>query len=760
MEFEDSRRNSNLPVIISFVFTFFFFLVGLIIDLITNDKEIYSFQSFLNILIENKVLLILLAQVILIPVSLVFYLRIISKIQEKIGKKIASQETKNRIVTEYIGHLIDENYDEELEVLDNKDILKKSLTNLRNTLKTNKQIVEKQRTEDEKRNWHAEGHARFGEILRNNNDFEKLAFNVVKELTDYVGAIQGGFFHLEEENGNKFFNLIAFYAYGRKKYADKTTPWGKGLIGTAAREQKTIHMENIPNGYVSVTSGLGKTNPNQLIVAPMVSEGELFGVLEITSLNEFTEDHINFIEKVAGNTASTLSTVRMNLQTSQLLKESKEQAQALASQEEEMRQNMEELKATQEEAARQAERFLRLENTVNHTMIRAEYNIDGILLYANTNFLKKLEYTSNSQVEGKHISMFLSKKDEEWFNNIWKNLSQGGRHFEGYMKHVSKSGKDLWTMATYTCIRDENGEAERILFLALDTTEQKKISLNLEGFVEAVNRSSIKIEFDTTGNIKTFSELFLYLFKYSEKEVAGLNVMDLIDPLELETFGKKWENIVNGMNFEGQFKVKSNEGKECWIQGAFSCVYNMYGEVEKVIFIGHDITNQKFMEIEFKNQNEILKKQEALLRESEKELSRKLREAKLEMQEQFKEIENNKIRNERTLEGALDAIIQTSKDNKIIFYNKAAELLLGYKKEEVLNKNVGILFSEDTAINDSFVSKYIQPGDSKLVGVRTEIKMLTKDSNELSVLILLSKAQVEKEITYTAFIQTIEVELF
>lgn len=755
-----SRRGSNWPVIISIISTVFIFLSGAVIELLSNDLDIESFATFIQIVFANNLLIILFIQIFIIPAAVFFYERVHFNNLFNAENKIRTQELKNRSITDYIGHLIEEKYEEELTDLEDKDVLKRPLINLRDTLKTNKEIVDEQRNADEKRNWYAEGYAKFGEILRNNSDFEKLAFNIIKELTTYVGAIQGGFYHLEESMGDKYFDLVAFYAYGRKKYADKQVAWGKGLIGTAARERKTIHMDNLPDGYISVTSGLGHANPSQLVVVPLISEGEIFGVLEITSLSQFSEDHVAFIEKVAENTASTLSNVRMNLRTSQLLEESKEQAQALASQEEEMRQNMEELKATQEEAARQAERFLKLENTVNHTMIRAEYTISGMLIYANTNFLKKLEYTSNSQVEGKHISMFISKKDEEWFKKIWENLSSGGKHFEGYMKHVTRSGKDLWTLATYTCIRDDNGEAERILFLALDTTEQKKLSLNLEGFVDAVNRSSINIEFDTNGNIRQFSESFLYLFKYNDKEVSGLNIMDLIDQLELETFGKKWENIVNGMNFEGQFKVRTKEEKESWMQGAFSAVFNMYNEVEKVIYIGHDITSQKLMEIEFKNQNEILKKQEKMLRESEKELSRKLREAKIEMQEQFKEIENIKIRNERTLEGALDAIIQTTGENKIIFYNKAAESLLGFTREEIIGKDISILFAKKEIENNDFVGKYAQTGDTKLVGMRTEVKMKPKSGEELSVLILLSKALVDKELTFTAFIQTIEVELF
>lgn len=756
----ESNRDNSWPVVLSVITTVVILMFGLIIVSIENADLIINFRSLLGLIISNKFLWILTAQLVVLPVITYVVAKRSGDYIHNLEAILEEQRNKAKSVTNYVDNLIQGDYSIEFDSEQEQDNLNKSLTKLRDTLKSNKEIVDKQRKEDENRNWHAEGHAKFGEILRDNTDFEKLAFRVIKELTEYCGAIQGGFYHLEGEDQERFFNLMAFYAYGRKKYADKKLPWGKGLIGTAAVEKKTIHMNNLPDGYIAVTSGLGQANPDEIVVCPLVFEGELFGVLEIASIETFDTDKVKFIEKVAESTASTISTVRMNMRTKHLLTESKEQAQTLASQEEEMRQNMEELKATQEEAARQADRFLRLENTVNHTMIRAEYNMDGILLYANLNFLNKLDYSSNSQVEGKHISMFISRKDEEWFNRIWSGLSEGGRHFEGYMKHVTKSGKDLWTMATYTCVRDDEGDAERILFLALDTTEQKKISLNLEAFQDAVSRSSINVEFDTNGNLTTYSDSFLYLFKYTAKEAASLNISDLIDPLELENFNKKWENIVNGMNFEGNFKVRTKNEEESYLQGAFSAVYNQYGEVDKVILIGHDLTSQKFMEIEIKSQNDTLKKQEKLLRENEKELSRKLREAKLEMQEQFKEIEAIKIRNERTLEGALDAIVQTSNDNKIIFYNQAAEKLLNYAKKDVIGQDVSMFFSKEALQESDFVERYTKNKGEKLVGMRTEIKIKPKDNDELSVLCLLSKAQVDNEITYTAFIQTIEVELF
>ena len=71
-----------------------------------------------------------------------------------------------------------------------------------------------------------------------------------------------------------------------------------------------------------------------------------------------------------------------------------------------------------------------------------------------------------------------------------------------------------------------------------------------------------------------------------------------------------------------------------------------------------------------------------------------------------------------------------------------------------------VLFDPETIKETDFLKKYIAKSDIKEVGVRKEIKIKTKEGLEIPVLILLSKAQVEGENTYTAFIQTIEVELF
>jgi PAS domain S-box-containing protein len=763
MKIDESNRKEIITnqTIVAFLIGLIISFIAISIDLITRDLEL-TISSVITIIRTNPVQWVLVA----FPIVTGLYIFVlITKYVNELFHAHASLDKyaeKEQKVKRFMQALIKNDFSTDFEISSKDDIVGNTLNTLKTTLKENREKEEKRRKEDELRNWMAESHAKFGEILRaDNDDMDKLAFNVISELTRHLNAIQGGFYLLnDDKEEEKYFDLIAFYAYNRKKYANQQLKWGEGMVGTCAIEKSTIYMKEMPEDYVRITSGLGEANPDTLLLIPLKTEEDLYGVLELASLNKFEQHQIEFAEQLALSIATTFSTLRTNVKTAKLLEETKLQAEALSSQEEEMRQNMEELQATQEEAARQSKEFINLSNTVNHTLIRAEYSTEGILTYANTKFINKLEYQGNSEVEGKHISIFIGQKDEEWFNDIWKSLANGGRHFEGYMKHITKNGKDLWTMATYTCVRDENGEVDRILFLGLDTTEQKKLSLNLEAIVDAVNRSGLKVEFDVNGNILEYSEGFLNIFKYKPKDVAKLNVFDLIDNNELEIFNKKWENIINGMGFQGQFKVLAADKKEKWIRATFSAVYDMYGSVDKVILIGQDITYEKQMEFETKEQADQLKKQEKQLREYGKDLSTKLTETRNEIKEQFKEIEKMKLRNERTLEGALDAIITINADHKIEFFNRAAEQMWGYTKKEVMGNDVHMLFDSDTIQNNEFVKQYVGFGDNKIIGERKEIKICDKDGNIKPVLILLSKADVENERTYTAFIQNIEVELF
>ena len=166
------------------------------------------------------------------------------------------------------------------------------------------------------------------------------------------------------------------------------------------------------------------------------------------------------------------------------------------------------------------------------------------------------------------------------------------------------------------------------------------------------------------------------------------------------------------------------------------------------------------MEIETKEQTERLKIQEEMLRKNEVELNRKLREAKEAIKNQFKEIEKVKIRNKKTLEGFLDAIITTDQDGLVQFFNHAAEELFGVDKADVLGQSIRILFPPDATDKDEFLAAYLDPQKEAITGERREITITKNDGEEVNVLMLLTEAKIGRETTLTAFIQNISVDLF
>ncbi len=249
------------------------------------------------------------------------------------------------------------NYNSKFNPLSEDDVIGNSLLRMRDDLKSAAIEEAKRKLEDEHRNWASSGIAKFSDILRKNNDqLDILSYNIISNLVQYLEANQGGIFIINDNDiGHIYIEMLACYAYNHKKYLQKNLEMGEGLVGRCIKERETIYLTDIPNDYIKIKSGLGKANPKSLLLVPLAMNEYVFGVIELASFLEIQPYQIEFVEKIADSIASTLSTVKINIQTTKLLEQSRIQAEELASQEEEMRQNMEELRATQEQSSRKEE---------------------------------------------------------------------------------------------------------------------------------------------------------------------------------------------------------------------------------------------------------------------------------------------------------------------------------------------------------------------------------------------------------------------
>jgi len=668
-----------------------------------------------------------------------------------LSERIRQETDKNEEIKRFINSLIAGELQSSVELVLTDQTLSETLNELKDSLTRNRKMERQRRLDERQRNWISEGLAEFGDILRKHSlEMETMTYAVISGLVRYLEANQGALFLAREEKEEHYLEMVACHAYDRKKFPGKRVAWGDGLIGAAAVEKKGYYTDKISDGYLSITSGLGKANPKYLLIEPLVWNDQVFGIIEIATFNKLETYKIQFIQRVAENIATTISTMESNLRTEQLLKETRAQADQLLVQEEQVRQNMEALKLAQDERAQQAEIFISFTNTVNHTLMRADYNTDGNLIYANTRFLKKLGYSGNREVEGKHISMFINEKDHSWFNSLWAQLSKGGRHFEGYMKHETKMGQDLWTMATYTCVRHDDGSVEKILFLAIDSTEQKKQSIDYEGQIGAIDRLNAKAIFSPDGKLHLSNTLFGNSMKYTDLELAQMNVFDFFGTAEQERFNEIWENVIRGEPFQGQLKMRSKFEEELWFRATFLSANDMYGEVEKVIFLASEMTKEKEMEFASRKQHEKLIRKEEELRLATLDLKKKLEESKQLRKEETEKFEKGIKQYIHVLEELPYSVITINNLGFVLFFNRHAEKRWKIKQKGILGNRVEKLFPSDNP--SDIISAFINPALSKSTGIfkGQELHIPGRQSEVVSLMMI--RTDLVDELLYTLII--------
>lgn len=373
------------------------------------------------------------------------------------------------------------NLDTELHLLSEQDVLGKSLKEMQVDLKKAREEERIRQEEDQIRRWSTEGHARFSDILRQNNDnMEALAFDIIKNLVKYVNANQGGIFILnDEESKDVFLELKACYAYDRKKFIEKRVEPGEGLVGACFIEGKTIYMTKLPQSYITITSGLGDENPGALVIVPLILNNQIYGVIEMASFNEFTPFQIEFIEKIGESVASTISSVNITIRTAMLLEKSQQQAEEMKAQEEEMRQNMEELHATQEEMARKGSESEGILNALNTSSYVIEYDVFGKIINISDSYLKLLGMARQDVIGAHHADkMEFDARQQDEYESFWRELKQGKIKYQEV--RINVHGRIFWLAETYAPVFNNKGEVFKIFKIANNITESKTIAEKMQ----------------------------------------------------------------------------------------------------------------------------------------------------------------------------------------------------------------------------------------------------------------------------------------
>lgn len=259
------------------------------------------------------------------------------------------------------------NFDFEYNMASDQDELGIALTNMRDEIKKAKAAEQLQAEEQQKEAWTANGIAIFNDLMRQDTtNLEAMSRTFISKLTDYIGVVQGGVFILNNDDpDHPKYELKGAVAYKRIKNSEKEFEVGIGLVGQCAYEKAPIYLNEIPDDYMEITSGLGEANPKYVLLMPAIMNDTVYAVIELASFTKIEDYKVKFLAKISDAFSSTISMVKINSSTAKLLEESKDKADMLAEQSEVLKQSFEELRATQEDLARKEAMLRELEERYN-----------------------------------------------------------------------------------------------------------------------------------------------------------------------------------------------------------------------------------------------------------------------------------------------------------------------------------------------------------------------------------------------------------
>ncbi|MCF6777210.1 response regulator [Thiotrichales bacterium 19X7-9] len=314
--------------------------------------------------------------------------------------------------------------------------------------------------ENKREAWLKTGQAQLAEKLRGDLDMASLCHNTIEYIVKYLSAQVGVFYLLK---GDQLI-LMGSYAYQHRKNLSNEFKIGEGIIGQTVLEKQSMIIENLPDDYLPIGSGLGSANARTLLIKPVVFEGNVKAIIEIGAFNKFEDIHLAFLDVVNDGIAVAIESAKSRDKMADLLKDSQVKSKELEAQSEkleainkDLEAQSEKIKASQEELKSQSDELQATnEELEEKTQALEEQKLDIERKNSDLEKSKQLlqDKASELQTSSKYKSEFLSNMSHElrtplnsllilaqsFMDNDDGNLSEDQIEKAGI---IYNSGKDL-----------------------------------------------------------------------------------------------------------------------------------------------------------------------------------------------------------------------------------------------------------------------------------------------------------------------------
>lgn len=481
---------------------------------------------------------------------------------------------------------------------------------------------------DEERNWIINGKAEIANILSKTTDIERLGEEVIEHIIKKIGAVQGAFYTVNtinpRENEEIFIELNASYAYNKKKYLNGKYKFKEGLIGQAAIEQDTILRTEVPENYVTITSGLlGDKKPSALLIRPLMTvvdrQEQVLGAIEFAGFSNFDQRSVHFVEEVSEIIARTVFNIKVNEETAQLLKISEENAKELAYNQAVLEQNAEVMEATRKELDknnRELEKKIEeVQRANDKTRLLLEnasevitiYKENAEITYISPSVEKILGYTMEEMIGISDITFISDGKSA--FRDMFQSLilEPDERRTIQY-RYQTKDGGEIWLEATGTNLLSDPA-IQGIVVNSRDITERRRAEEEerKRGQMQALSENSP----DLITRISRDDTIF-YINPVIE-EYTGKNtefyLQKQLQELDMnEKILNSWVNLLDEVRekdrkVSDEIDFPSTTMGDRIMQVNAIPEYNEQEKQESVLIVSHDVTERKRIELEIAYNN-------------------------------------------------------------------------------------------------------------------------------------------------------------
>jgi PAS domain S-box-containing protein len=591
-----------------------FVIAALLITIIHEKLEI-TVANILRVHVLNPVLFFLYFIPVFFAVAVYYILKIrerdLSVFEEEITKKDATIN-RNASLAKKIG---EGNYNIDIEPEGDNDIMGISLQVMRDNLLAN-------HTREKEQAWIFEGKNMISNVLRIYNKLEDLGDNVLQNLVEYIGAIQGAIY-LYNENDKKLVNLST-YAYNYKKIQQKEYKIGFGLIGQCAYDREYIYRTEIPDDYFTITSGiLGERKPSSILLMPLISEDLLQGIIELASFKEEIPPlTISLVKELADIIARTVYNVRINQKTVLLLEESQKMTVELRENEEKLRQNAQMMQLTQEELRKtniqleskitEVENARRLLHRMleNASEIISIFNKDSQMVYISPSVVNILGYTSEEMIQGKSTER-ISQHGQAGIASLLEQVKKDPEVSPTIRFTFVRKDGEMVFIETTARNRLEDPAINGIILNSRDITEkyraekEERMRTRMQSLSE--NSLDMIIRLNLEGRFFYVNPVAEDYTGIRSTDMVNKNLSDLNLPESLLVY---FSGIIPDIRNNPQknnslitIPILMGEKQSVRIMSIDAIPEFSDHELETILFIGHDITEAKRIEqeLQFKN---------------------------------------------------------------------------------------------------------------------------------------------------------------